>query len=102
MLATRPALVASLGGGDRADRAGGPVLRQRRRLRRPAGRLTCPRPALRRFRRATRWALFGPSAATVVAYVAVIQGHVDALGLAAKAVEPLLIVLLLIEDRRPH
>jgi hypothetical protein len=48
----------------------------------------------------TRWALVGFIAVTVVAYVAMIQGHVDALGLADKAGELLLIALLVVEDRR--
>jgi hypothetical protein len=39
---------------------------------------------LRRFRRATRWALLGFTALTVVAYFAMIQGHFDALGVADK------------------
>jgi hypothetical protein len=59
-----------------------------------------PHPALRRFRRLTRWALLGFTAVTVVAYFALIQGHFDALGLADKAIEALLIALLVVEDRR--
>ena len=59
-----------------------------------------PHPPLRRHRRAIRWALIAFTAVTVVAYVVMIQGHVDALGLADKAVELLLIALLVVEDRR--
>ena len=100
MLATQPELVASLGGASAltmmaalfyANAAGYVVL---------TAALYLPHPALRRFRRATRWALIGFAAVTVVAYVAMIQGHVDALGLADKAVELLLIALLVVEDRR--
>ena len=40
------------------------------------------------------------TAATVVAYFAMIQGHFDALGLADKAIEVLLIALLLVEARQ--
>ena len=100
MLATQPELVASLGGASAltvmaalfyANAAGYVVL--------PAA-LYAPHPALRRFRRATRWALIAFTAVTVVAYFAMIQGHFDALGLADKAVELLLIALLVVEDRR--
>ena len=100
MLATQPELVASLGGVTvltvmaalfSANAAGYVVL--------PAA-LYHPHPVLRRFRRATRWALIGFTALTVVAYFALIQGHVDALGLADKAIEALLIALLVVEDRR--
>ena len=59
-----------------------------------------PHPALRRFRRVTRRALIGFTALTVVAYVALIQGHLDALGLTDKAIEVVLIALLVVEDRR--
>ena len=100
LLATQPELVASLGGATMltvmaalfyANGAGYVVL--------PAS-LYLPHPALRRFRRATRWALIGFTAVTVVAYFALIQGHVDALGVADKAIEALLIALLVVEDRR--
>ena len=100
MLATQPELVASLGGATMltvmaalfyANAAGDVVL--------PAA-LYLPHPVLRRFRRVTRWALIGFTAVTVVAYFAMIQGHVDALGLADKAIEVLLIALLVVEDRR--
>jgi hypothetical protein len=100
MLATQPELVASLGGATMltvmaalfyANAAGYVVL--------PIA-LYAPHPALRRFRRATRWALIAFTAVTVVAYFAMIQGHVDALGLADKAIEALLIALLVVEDRR--
>jgi hypothetical protein len=100
MLATQPELVASLGGVTvltvmaalfSANAAGYVVL--------PAA-LYHPHPVLRRFRRATRWALIGFTAVTVVAYFALIQGHFDALGLADKLIEALLIALLVVEDRR--
>jgi hypothetical protein len=100
MLATQPELVASLGGASAltvmaalfyANAAGYVVL--------PAA-LYHPHPALRRFRRVTRWALIAFAAATVVAYFAMIQGHFDALGLADKAIELLLIALLVVEARR--
>ena len=100
MLATQPELVAALGGPTAltvmaalfyANGAGYLVL--------PAA-LYLPHPALRRFRRVTRWALIGFTAVTVVAYFAMIQGHFDALGLADKAIEVLLIALLVVEDRR--
>jgi hypothetical protein len=100
MLATQPELVASLGGATMltvmaalfyANGAGYLVL--------PAV-LYHPHPVLRRVRRATRWALIAFTAVTVVAYFAMIQGHVDALGLADKAIEGLLIALLVVEDRR--
>ena len=100
MLATQPELVASLGGATMltvmaalfyANGAGYVVL--------PAA-LYLPHPALRRVRRVTRWALIGFTAVTVVAYFAMIQGHFDALGLADKAIEALLIALLVVEDRR--
>ncbi len=100
LLATQPELVASLGGATMltvmaalfyANAAGYVAL--------PAA-LYLPHPALRRVRRATRWALIAFTAVSVVAYVAMIQGHVDALGVADKAIEGLLIALLLVEDRR--
>jgi len=100
MLATQPELVASLGGASAltvmaalfyANAAGYVVL--------PAA-LYLPHPVLRRYRRVTRWALIGFTAVTVVAYFAMIQGHFDALGLADKAIEVLLIALLVVEDRR--
>jgi hypothetical protein len=100
LLATQPELVASLGGATAltvmaalfsANAAGYVVL--------PAARYA-PHPALRRVRRVTRWALIAFTAVTVVAYVALSQGHVDALGLADKAIEVLLIALLVVEDRR--
>lgn len=62
-------------------------------------------PAFARFRRLTRWALIGLTAATIVAYFVLIQGQYDAMGIADKIVEVALIVLLVIEgrrDRRSH
>jgi hypothetical protein len=57
-------------------------------------------PALARFRRLTRWALIALTAATIVAYFALIQGHYDAMGIGDKIVEVVLIVLLVMEGRR--
>ena len=57
-------------------------------------------PAFARFRRLTRWALIALTAATIVAYFALIQGHYDALGIADKIAEVVLIVLLVMEGRR--
>ena len=57
-------------------------------------------PAFARFRRLTRWALIALTAATIVAYFALIQGQYDALGIADKIVEVVLIVLLIMEGRR--
>ena len=100
MLATQPELVASLGGAPAltmmaalfyANAAGYVAL---------TVALYHPHPALRRHRRAVRWALIGFTAVTVVAYFAMIQGHFDAVGLADKAIEALLIALLVVEDRR--
>ena len=98
MLATQPALVASLGGAAAltmmaalfyANFAGYVVLAT-----------AMYRPALRRFRRITRWALIGYTAVTVLAYFALAQGHYDGFGFADKACEGLLIALLLIDGRR--
>ena len=100
LLATQPELLASLGGATAltvmaalfsANGAGYLLL---------LAALCLPHPALRRLRRATRWALIGFTAVTVVADVALAQGHVDAFGLADKAIEALLIALLVVEDRR--
>jgi hypothetical protein len=57
-------------------------------------------PAFARFRRLIRWALIALTAATIVAYFALIQGHYDALGIGDKIVEVVLIVLLVVEGRR--
>ena len=57
-------------------------------------------PALARFRRLTRWALIALTAATIVAYFALIQGHYDAMGIGDKIAEVVLIVLLVMEGRR--
>ena len=100
MLATQPELVASLGGASAltvmaalfyANAAGYVAL---------TVALYHPHPVLRRYRRVTRWALIGFTALTVVAYVALIQGHFDALGFADKLIEGVLIALLVVEDRR--
>ena len=61
-------------------------------------------PAFARFRRLTRWALIALTAATIVTYFALIQGQYDAMGIADKIAEVVLIVLLVIEgvrDRQP-
>jgi hypothetical protein len=100
LLATQPELVASLGGATTltvmaalfaANGVGYVAL---------TVALYHPHPLLRRHRRAVRWALIGFTAVTVVAYFALIQGHFDALGLTDKAIEVLLIALLVVEDRR--
>jgi len=57
-------------------------------------------PAFARFRRLTRWALIALTAATIIAYFALIQGHYDALGIGDKIAEVVLIVLLVVEGRR--
>ena len=57
-------------------------------------------PAFARFRRLTRWALIALTAATIVAYFALIQGHYDAMGIGDKIAEVVLIVLLVMEGRR--
>jgi hypothetical protein len=57
-------------------------------------------PAFARFRRLTRWALIALTAATIIAYFALIQGQYDALGIVNKITEVILIVLLVIEGRR--
>jgi hypothetical protein len=57
-------------------------------------------PAFARFRRLTRWALIALAAATIVAYFALIQGQYDAMGIADKIAEVVLIVLLVIEGVR--
>jgi hypothetical protein len=99
MLATQPALVASLGGPAAltmmaalfyANFAGYVVLAT-----------ALYHPALRRLQRITRWALIGYTAVTVLAYFAFAQGHVEGFGLADKACEGLLIALLLLDRRSP-
>ena len=57
-------------------------------------------PRLARFRRLARWALIALTAATIVAYFALIQGQYDAMGIGDKLVEVVLIVLLVVEGRR--
>ena len=57
-------------------------------------------PAFARFRRLTRWALIALTAATIVAYFALIQGQYDVIGIADKIAEVVLIVLLVMEGRR--
>jgi len=98
MLATQPALVASMGGATAlgvmaalfyCNFAGYVVLGTALYL-----------PRLRGFQRVTRWALIGYTALTVLAYFALAQGHIDAFGLSDKACEALLIALLAIEGRR--
>ena len=57
-------------------------------------------PALARFRRLTRWALIALTAATIVAYFALIHGQYDAIGIGDKIAEVVLIALLVMEGRR--
>jgi UDP-N-acetylglucosamine:LPS N-acetylglucosamine transferase len=98
MLATQPALVASMGGATAltvmaalfyCNFAGYVVLTA-----------ALYHPAARRFQRVTRWALIGYATVTVLAYFALAQGHVDAFGLSDKVCEVALIALLVIEGRR--
>jgi len=98
MLATQPALVASMGGATAlsvmaalfyCNFAGYLVLGT-----------ALYAPALRRVQPLTRWALMGYTALTVAAYFAVAIGHYDAFGLSDKACEVALIALLAIEGRR--
>jgi hypothetical protein len=100
MLATQPELVATLGGASMLTAMAALFYANALGYVGLTAALYLPYPGLRRYRRVTRWALIAFTAATVVAYVALIQGHVDALGLADKAIEALLIALLLVEDRR--
>jgi ABC-type transport system involved in cytochrome c biogenesis permease subunit len=98
MLATQPELVASLGG------APGLTVMAALFYANFAGYVALAvalyHPALRRFRRVTRWVLIGFTAITIVAYFVLAQGHIDAIGVADKLIEGLLIALLLVEDRR--
>ncbi|SRR6266545_2008115 len=98
MVATQPALLASMGGATAlsimaalfyCNFAGYVVLTT-----------ALYHPALRRFQPVTRWMLVGYTAVTVLAYVALAQGHYDGFGFADKAVEGLLIALLVVEGRR--
>jgi len=98
MVATQPALVASMGGATAlsvmaalfyCNFTGYVVLATALYL-----------PALRRFRRVARRMLIGFAAVTILAYVVVTQGHFDAFGIADKACEGLLIALLVFEGRR--
>lgn len=57
-------------------------------------------PALARFRRLIRWALIALTAATIIAYFALIGGNYDAMGIGDKIIEVVLIVLLVMEGRR--
>lgn len=58
-------------------------------------------PALRRFQRVARWLLIGYAAVTIIAYFAITQSTaVNAVGLSDKAVEIVLIALLLVDGRR--
>lgn len=98
MVATQPALVASMGGAVAlsimaalfACNFGGYVILG------TALRL----PSLRRYQPAIRWALIAFTAVTILAYAVLAAGHYDAFGFADKACEALLIALLLIEDRQ--
>lgn len=98
MIASQPALVASMGGATAlsimaalfyCNCTGYIVLTTALYL-----------PALRRFHRIARPALIALAATTVLAYFAIAQGHLDAFGLADKVCEGLLIALLVIEGRR--
>ena len=97
MVATQPELVASLGGATALTVMAALFFAN------GAGYIVLPvalyHPALRRYRRAARWALIGFTAVTVLAYFALTHGHVDALGLTDKVFEGLLIALLVVEDR---
>jgi hypothetical protein len=98
MVATQPALVASMGGA-----AALTVM---------AALFTCNFagyvalaaalyvPALAGARRFARPALIAYTAVTILAYFALAVGHYDAFGLADKACEGALIALLLVEGRR--
>jgi hypothetical protein len=97
MIATQPALVATMGGATAlgvmaalftCNFAGYVTLATALYL-----------PALRRYQPLTRWALIGYTALTILAYFALAQGHVDPFGLTDKACEALLIGLLVIEGR---
>ena len=57
-------------------------------------------PALARFRQLIRWALIALTAATIIAYFALIGGNYDAMGIGDKIIEVVLIVLLVMEGRR--
>ena|SRR5438105_318175 len=100
MVATEPALVASMGGATAlsimaalfyCNATGYVALATGMYL-----------PALRRFQRIARRALVGYTAVTILAYFVLAQGHFDAFGFADKACEGLLIALLVIEGRRAH
>ncbi len=56
--------------------------------------------AFARYRRMIRWALIALTAATIVAYFALIGGQYDAMGIGDKIAEVVLIVLLVVEGRR--
>jgi len=99
MLATQPALVASLGGATAltvmaglfyCNFAGYVVLGTALYL-----------PALRRVQRLTRWALIGYTAGTIAAYFADAGpgGHIDGVGPAGKAGGALLVALVVLEGR---
>jgi len=98
MLASQPALVASMGGATAlsimaalfyCNCTGYIVLTTALYL-----------PALRRCRRVARATLIAFAMTTVLAYFALAQGHYDAFGFADKLCEGLLIALLVIEGRR--
>lgn len=98
IVATQPALVASMGGAVAlstmaalfAGNFGGYVVLG------TALRL----PSLSRYQPAIRWALIAFTAVTILAYVVLAAGHYDAFGFADKACEALLIALLLVEHRQ--
>ena len=98
MVATQPALVATLGGATMLSIMAG--LFYCSFLGYVALLVAQYLPVLHRFQRLARWGLIAWTAGNILAYAALAQGHIDAFGLADKAGEALLIVLLLIEDRR--
>lgn len=57
-------------------------------------------PQLKRFQRIIRWALIVFTAVTIIAYFAIVGLHDNPTGYLDKAVEIILIALLLIEDRK--
>jgi len=98
MVATQPALVATMGGAAALNvmaalfycNFGGYVVLG----------AALYHPALHRFQHVVRWALVAYTAVTILAYFALAAGHYDAFGFADKACEALLIGLLVVEGRR--
>ena len=98
MIATQPALVASMGGATAlavmavlfACNFGGYVVLA----------TALYLPSLRRFQTISRRSLIAFTAVTILAYFAMAVGHYDAFGFADKATELLLIALLLVDGRQ--